>query len=254
MRDSHSHSPPGFTVIELLAVIAIVAVLLAIMLPALLGARESARLNVHRSNMRECLNTVSMYADSFGSHFPFMGVVGQPELGVEEFNDLEPPGSGVSFNAGYFSAHSFHWPTVVARAGFDIEHIAQPDPDRRARLRERYGNPEILGSAYQLTHAAVAAPSYWLPGPVPDPTPGIFRPMQTHQVRYPSAKGLLLAVNLGLFDQTDNEQADWIMVGMGDNSVSKRQNPGEDDIGDRPYASLPFAVLTTESGLEGRDF
>lgn len=245
---------PAFTVIELIAVIAIVAVLVTILLPALTGARESAKLSVHRSNMRQCLNTISMYAENFGSHFPFMGVVGHPELGVEEFNDSLPKGYGMSYNATYFSANQFHWPTIVEYAGYDIATVAEPDPERRTHLFERYMSSELLGSAYQLTHATVAAPSYWLPGPVPDPTPGIFRPMQTHQVRYPSAKGLLLAMRLGVYDNTDDEDKTWVLVGMGDNSVSKRENPAFAEIRQRPYGALPFPILTTEGGLEGRDF
>lgn len=254
MRTKQPDRPPGFTVIELLVVIAVAAVLLAILFPALAGARASAKLNVHRSNMRECLNTISMYADNFGSHFPFMGVVGRPELGVKEFNDLEPPGSGISFNAGYFPAHSFHWPTAALRAGFEVREVAEPDPERRASLAERYGDAGVLATAYQLTHATVTAPSYWLPGLIPDPTPGIFRPMQTHQVRYPSAKGLLLAIRLGAYDNTDDEKKTWILVGMGDNSVSKRENPAFADIRQRPYGAFSFPILTTEGGLEGRDF
>ncbi len=254
MRLTRQSRPSAFTLLELLAMIAVVAVLMAILLPALGKARGSARLNVHRSNMRECLNSISMYAENFRSHFPFMGVVGRPELGVAEFNDLEPPGSGMSYNAGYFSAHSFHWPTALVRAGFRVEQVADPDPQRRESLAERYGGSELLGSAYYLTHAAVAAPQYWLPGPVPDPTPGIFKPMRTDQLRFPGAKGLLLAMRLGVYDDTDEEEQTWILVGMGDNSLSKRENPAFAPLSPRPYAALDFPVLTTEQGLEGRDF
>lgn len=254
MRMTCELRPRAFTLIELLTVIAISAVLVAILLPAISTARQSAKLNVHRSNMRECLNTISMYAENYSSHFPFMGVVGRPELGVEEFNDLEPPGSGISFNAGYFPAHSFHWPTAALRAGFDVREVADPDPERRASIAERYADAGVLATAYQLTHATVTAPSYWLPGQVPAPTAGNFRPMQTHQVRYPSAKGLLLAMRLGVYDSTDNEEKPWILVGMGDNSVSKRENPAFAEINQRPYGAFPFPILTTEGGLEGRDF
>ncbi len=254
MRLKRPSRSPAFTLVELLAVLAVVAVLLAILLPALSGVWASARLNAHRSNMRECLNSISMYAENFGSHFPFMGVVGRPELGVEEFNDLEPPGWGMSYNAAYFAAHSFHWPTALVRAGFPVEQVADPDPERREALAERYGNNGLLGSDYFLTHAAVAAPQYWLPGPVPDPTPGIFKPMRTDQLRFPSAKGLLLAMRLGAYDTTNEKRETWILVGMGDYSVSRRENPAFAPLDQRPYAAFDFPVLTTERGFEGRDF
>jgi prepilin-type N-terminal cleavage/methylation domain-containing protein len=254
MRITRQSRSPAFTLVELLAAIAIVAVLLAILLPTLAGTWASARLNVHRSNMRECLNSISMYSENFRSHFPFMGVVGRPELGVGEFNDLEPPGSGLPYNAEYFPAHSFHWPTAVVRAGFPLQQIADPDLERRESVLDRYGNTEVLGSAYQLTHAAVAAPHYWLPGPVPEPTASIFKPMRTDQLRFPSSKGLLVAMRLGVYDNTDDKEQTWILVGMGDNSVSKRENPAFANIGPRPYAALDLPVLTTEGGFEGRDF
>lgn len=254
MRVAGQSRSPAFTLVEVLAVIVIVAVLLAILLPTLSGTWTSASLNIHRSNMRECLNSISMYSESFRSHYPFMGVVGRPELGVQEFNDLEPPGAGLSYNAAYFSAHSFHWPTAVVRAGFRLEQIADPDPERRRSVLDRYDENGLLGSAYQLTHAAVAAPRYWLPGPVPEPTAGIFKPMRTDQLRFPSSKGMLLAMRLGVYDDTDDKQQPWILVGMGDNSVSKRENPAFANIGPRPYAALDLPVLTTEDGFEGRDF
>lgn len=251
---THRSRSAAFTIIELMAVIGIVAVLLAILLPALSGARESAKLNTHRANMRECLNTITLYSENYGSSFPFMGVVGHPEQGVEEFNDLQPSGSGMSYNATYFSANQFHWPTVVQRAGFDIATIAEPEPDRRQYMLDRYHNPELLGSAYQLTHATVATPDYWNIGTTPFFEPYYFKPLRTHQVRYPSAKGMLLAMRLGVYNDTDNEEKNWVLVGMGDNSVAKRKDPDYDGIPHRPFGALPFPILSTKGGLDGRDF
>ena len=60
----------NFTLIELLVVIAIIAILAAILLPALNSARERGRTASCLSNLKQMGTAVSMYGDAWNNYFP----------------------------------------------------------------------------------------------------------------------------------------------------------------------------------------
>ncbi len=63
----------AFTLIELLVVIAVIAVLVGLLLPALAGARETARTSVCLANLRQCYLICRTYADDNRGIGPALG-------------------------------------------------------------------------------------------------------------------------------------------------------------------------------------
>src|SRR2546427_8290429 len=68
-------APAGFNAIELLVVIAIVAILAALLLPALTKAKEQGRSSICKNNMRQLTLGMVLYADDNNDYLPWPGGV-----------------------------------------------------------------------------------------------------------------------------------------------------------------------------------
>ena len=71
-RSGKAHA--GFTLVELLVVIGIIAILISLLLPALNKVRKLAIRTQCASNMRQCYYSLSMYANDNSGRFPTLGI------------------------------------------------------------------------------------------------------------------------------------------------------------------------------------
>ena len=62
---------PGFTLVELLVVLAIITILAALLLPALAGARARAKAITCLNNIRQLGLASQVYTDEFNDRLPY---------------------------------------------------------------------------------------------------------------------------------------------------------------------------------------
>ena len=91
-------SPPAFTLIELLVVISIIALLIAILLPALGAARDAAKTIACASNTRQMMIASAAYRTDHDDHLPFQHAFVDRSVGQGLLNPT-PAGSTTWLNS-----------------------------------------------------------------------------------------------------------------------------------------------------------
>jgi len=111
-KDRHAKLA-GFTLVELMVVIAIASILSALMLPALSSAKEKSRRAVCKSNLRQLVQVLEIYADDNSQLLPGSadnaGYYHSIILSDETFTNLVDLASG--------SSNIFYCPNIVFGAG-----------------------------------------------------------------------------------------------------------------------------------------
>ncbi len=184
----------GFTLIEVLVVIAVVSLLVAIILPALGSARTTARQTLSLSNVRSIGQTFAMYADTHRT-YPFPGQV----------EDVDSPLPGDFYSYHWFPEGSIVatsevwqvatlWPALISSiTPWQDAYATWVSPGRDKALPTldsliNGAEPHEVVS-YEYSNSFLASPRNWTDGATENRD--LLGPIRPDEVTYSSQKVML---------------------------------------------------------------
>lgn len=175
-------TPRGFSLPELLVVIGLIAILLAVMLPALRGARTSARGMVGVSNIRQLGIIAAAYTETWQSVPAILPPLYSPDpedtLTVKtEWGTFE----GIWWHNPYW----FHYSLDEMPPASVLNDPGHPGLDIEAEI-DRIGAPTC---DYAVSESFYAEPAYWDRDRQQGPTQ--WKTQTLDRVRYPSQKAFM---------------------------------------------------------------
>lgn len=248
VRCASRTQPRALTLLELLVGLGIIALLLAILLPVLAGARKSATDTVDLTNLRSTHQQLFEWGAAHSDYFLNAG----PPAPDRDFS-IE---YGSCLYVGSYLAQGTRWPLVLAAwtgegsPTWHSSHAPEPPPhDLSCRIQNvRY----VVASAYYYTHAALVAPEAFNPDLWSDCSPEdptrYYRFVRWSETAYPAEKGLLY--DTAALAQDDGAPVAPVLFVDGGVSIMDFATSVNQMVNECPFAP----VRRTAFGILGRDF
>ena len=169
MNESPQRHPAAFTLIELLVVVSIIALLIAILLPALSKAREQAKLVLCATQLKQIVTAAVTYSVEYKGASPYRG-------GNSEYTSVHYPhkmlvqvtekAKSYDLNKEFFEPY-LNVPIVEDSSGRhreDDDILFCPGPLRQVRYPgvPNTGNYTYTHITYQYFVMARMQPTYWI--------------------------------------------------------------------------------------------
>lgn len=232
----------GFTIIELLMVIALIGILVSLLLPALGSARERAYRIDGVADLRSNMQVLSAYSVDYDDMWPFLT---DPEATYTVFrHPRRGPGHLLFFQVTQF----WHWPLLgsyLPEDGTDM-FVAAGD-----QLQEDGGG---VFSSYTYSPTMYSRPDFW--NARTRTGPNQWHPARVFETLYPSAKGAMYNTRpwVGLMQQRKVQlgMCDGSAVGAPWDSITKGYPKGEGNWWGS-FNGFGIRVMHTIDGVRGRD-
>lgn len=236
----------AFTLIEIIAVIAVVTLLLAILLPALSSARRTARFSTSLANHRTVLQAIAAYTgDNADTH---------PYLVAGDLVGLSPSPFPMGPNRGLSPRdQARYWATAAVRQIPELRAALYPEREHWPVFRDRDDAAGITGGSFVATAALFAAPEYF--SETIPPAPSHLRPTRTAEIAFPAAKMLVYDWSSVWLNRQRDIDADTNLrqtYGFADGSAIAAPDLAGPFV-ERATVFFNAPGHTTTNGLQGRD-
>jgi prepilin-type N-terminal cleavage/methylation domain-containing protein len=257
----------AFTLIELLVTISIIAILIAILLPALGKARQSSRELASLSNVRTIHQTFQMYHDQYKS-YPFIRGGVKPE----GFDAPSPPGiyfirwhpSGTIIGTDQVWAMSVLWPGLVSTmAPWEEHYKTWISPGRPAKLPDgtiSMNDDGISDVSYRYSNSFLAQPKLWKeggPGGIIDDS--MIKAISVAEVGFPSDKVMLWDHDLAYYPKEPEKIGKFYnsptpMAFVDGHGAAKNPTKAKPGTPNPLNNKSDLQLHNTTDGVQGRDF